>query len=165
MPWFVLAAVALASGALLLASLPLPGGRRGVWSAVGALLAATVACLAAAGTVQGHDRCDGFVFDRDRWQAAKAGDIGPLGDDEETLAMAEAAVACRTLDGRSRAEVIELLGAPGSDLDESRATEEWTVGWVNDGLGLGDAQYLTVSFSGGRVVDASLLYDEYGSAD
>lgn len=164
-PWFVLAALALAGVGLLLASVPLPVGRRSAWRALGGLLAGIVACLAAAGTVQADDRCDGFVFDRDRWQAAIAVDLGPLGDDEEALAISAALSACGTLDGLPRAEVTELLGAPDSAWDEDPATDVWSVGWVNDGIGPGDGQYLTVRFADDRAVETWLAYDEYGGGD
>lgn len=162
-PWFVLAAVALAGLLPLLASVPLPVGRRSAWRALGVLLAGIVACLATAGTVQGNDRCDGFAFDRARWQAGMAGDVGPLGDDEETLAISSALAACGTLDGLPRTEVVRLLGPPSpNDFDLRRETLEWPVGWINDGLGLGDGQRLMVAFRDGRAIDTSLMMSEYG---
>ena len=97
------------------------------------------------------DRCDDFRFTAERWREARSRD----GSEDDVQRMAEAIVACRTLEGRTRSETGELLGRTD---DMQDPTWTYPLGTVNDLIGPGDGKALYVHFGGdGRVRRADLL--------
>lgn len=153
----VYVAVALIAIALLLAAIPLPvsevAARTLVVTCVGpAALLVGGAVLVQETTVG----CGGHELDAARWQA----DVRRGGTDE-TLSMAAALVRCDTLDGATRAEVRELLGRPDR-FASTRSRWGWNVGTVNDALGPGDGEVMSVAFDrDDRVHDTRLMYGGY----
>lgn len=148
------AAAAVLGCALVLASIPLPLGRRaGAALVAGVVAVAAVLGLGAAVLHAGPQGCGHFRFDRERWQA----DV-PRGGSDATLSIAAALVRCRTLDGAPRAEVRALLGRPNGYSSPSPASWSWNVGTVNDGIGPGDGEFLTVTFRRDRVRGARLFW-------
>lgn len=107
---------------------------------VGALLCAGVAATA----LQAKPfACSLYSLDHESW--ADAG-----GDDKQQIA--ETLLRCDTLTGKSASEVQEMFG-PGP----SGRARKLYLGTVNDLLGPGDAQILTISFGDdGRVSSARL---------
>ena len=98
--------------------------------------------------------CDSYSFDRSEWRYEQNRGI----DDDSREHQAEALAECGALEGKTHAEVAELLG----DGDrEPRRTWRYHAGWVNDGIGPGDGQTLYVRFgSDGRVERATLAYPQ-----
>jgi hypothetical protein len=98
----------------------------------------------------GSSDCDGYELDRDAWFA----------DVDRDEAAADL-VRCRTLVGRSRAGALRMLGSPSNLGREFRRPDQasYAAGVVNDGIGPGDGQVLTVRFgTDDRVIGAHLLY-------
>jgi hypothetical protein len=94
--------------------------------------------------------CDSFAFDPGEW--ADAG-----GDGREH--QAEALVECGSLVGLRRNEVMDLLGQPTKPGDRNGSVR-FSAGWVNDGIGPGDAQDLHVTYNANRVAAAELTYPQ-----
>ncbi|MDW5597125.1 hypothetical protein VSS74_22455 [Conexibacter stalactiti] len=159
--WLGEGTAALGGAFLLLASVPLPLPRRAARWALAALAVVVSACgLATAVVYAGPDGCGSFAVDRERWLAGAVD--SPSGDDRDRERIADAIVRCDALDGMTIAEVRAALGPEAEgDPDIGAHTRGWPVGWVNDGIGPGDEQYLEVQFADGRVAEASLRYDEY----
>lgn len=150
-------AVALIAIALLLAAIPLPvsdvAARTLVVTCVGPAVLLVGGAVVVQDTTVG---CGGYELDAARWRA----DVRRGGTDE-TLAMAAALVRCDTLDGTTRAEVRELLGRPDRFVS-SRPRWGWYVGTVNDALGPGDGEVMSVDFDAAdRVRDTRLMYGGY----
>jgi hypothetical protein len=147
-------AVALVAIALLLAAVPLPVSDVAVRTLIVTCVGPAVLLVGGAVVVQDTAvGCGGYRLDRARWQA----DV-PRGGSDATLAIAAALVRCDTLDGTPRAEVRELLGRPDPYVS-SRASWGWNVGTVNDAMGPGDGEIMSVRFgSGDRVRDTTLMY-------
>lgn len=80
--------------------------------------------------------CGEFQFDAAAWRAD--GRDGHKGRRDA----AELLHRCKTLRGRSQAEVSELLGRP----EYSRKRSPWSYAAGDDGSGLGDADYLVIHF-------------------
>jgi hypothetical protein len=152
--WLVLVAGALVCLAVLVVAAP------GWLSSAATRIVATVAALAggaalvtAAATEAGVSCADARV-DRATWQAALRDDRVATVTYGERLAAA--IVECGLLDGRAREEVRQALGRP---YPAGRNRWTWEVGWVNDGLGPGDGQTLTVYFDrDGRVSRSTLAH-------
>jgi hypothetical protein len=154
--WLAVAVAALLVLAALLACLGLPVRRAAIATAIALLGAAGVAGVAGAVVSASADDCGGFRFSPERWRQAI--DRGGGREEDEAVALADALVRCRTLDGRTRADVRRLLGRPHRS---SPSTWTWSIGWVNDFLGPGDAEALSVRFGGrgrARVTAVSRLY-------
>jgi hypothetical protein len=92
--------------------------------------------------------CDDYAFDAGEWA-----DDGDDGREQQ----AEALVECGTLLGLRRSEVTGLLGQSTKPGDRN-ASVRLSAGWVNDGLGPGDAQQLHLTYDADRVVSAELTY-------
>lgn len=146
---------ALVAIALLLAAIPLALSK--LAAGVLVMTCAGEAALLAGGAVLVRETtvgCSGYELDGARWQREVPG-----GGNDATLGMAAALARCDTLDGSTRAEVRELLGRPPQ---ASRREWSWQVGWVNKSYGLGDGEYMTVTFDGqGRVRGTHLARGGY----
>ena len=94
--------------------------------------------------------CDSYAFDADEWA-----DDGDDGREHQ----AEALVECGSLLGLRRGEVTDLLGQPTKPGDRNGSVR-FSAGWVNDGLGPGDAQQLHVTYDADRVAAAELTYPQ-----
>ena len=153
-PWLVLGAAALASLAVLVAAAPRWLPRPATMLVAAVALLGSVAALVTAATAEAGVSCADARLDRATWRAALRDDRHRTVTDGERISAA--IVDCGLLDGRSRDEVRRLLGPP---YPEGMDPWSWLVGWVNDGLGPGDGQELTVHFDGdGRVTRATLTY-------
>lgn len=153
-PWLVLLGGALVALALLVAVAPrwLPRVLAMSLALVGAIGGSGAVAVALA--VQESTTCDDVEVDRERWRAARADQRGGTVTDDERIA--GAIVECDLLDGLSRREVRAKLGRPDH---AGRERWTWVAGEVNDGLGPGDGQELSVRFDDDdRVVRAALLY-------
>lgn len=148
------AAAAIAGVALLLAALPLAASRKRAAAVLGGTVAAGAAVALAVGAVAyADDGCDGYRPDRAQWLR----DLRDGGNDGAARVAAKL-LRCRTLDGKTRAEVVAMLGPGQRSIWEAPPTMAWTVGLVNDYMGPGDGQYFTVTFQRGWV-DKVMLSD------
>ena len=94
--------------------------------------------------------CDSYAFDAGEWA-----DDGDDGREHQ----AEALVECGSLFGLRRNEVTGLLGQPTKPGDRNGSVR-FSAGWVNDGIGPGDAQHLHVTYDADRVKAAELTYPQ-----
>lgn len=137
--WIALAAGAALLIATLIAALPLDERDTVLAVVAGALaLAGLGGAGAAVAIAAGPSSCERFEPNRAAWT-----------HDRERVA--EGLVRCRTLVGRSERDVQQLLGG-------KRARERWHVGYADEFIGFGHQQSLLVTWSGGRVRSARLLY-------
>lgn len=158
--WLFVVAASSAVLAAVVAAVPRArrGRRYAVAAGVGLAALAVLASGSAVAVGITADRCGDFRFDGAAWRGALARD--DASDDAER--MAEALVRCRVLVGGTRHDVRRLLG---TTRDMKGRTWTYDVGWVNDGLGPGDAQELLVHFSrSGRVRRSQLLWPQASSA-
>jgi hypothetical protein len=88
--------------------------------------------------------CDDFEFDRQAWLNEPYEGWAAPRTITERERQGSALIRCGTLQGMPRAEVEAMLGKGFVGKNTSRA--RYYVGWVNDGLGVGDGFDLTVDY-------------------
>jgi hypothetical protein len=105
------------------------------------LIAVCVAGVMAAGALAYavYEWADGPEFSPTEWREARARDSEHLDD------LATDAVESDALIAKSRPELRRMLGRPDRVRGPDRVWE-WDIGWINDGIGPGDAGTLRIRF-------------------
>jgi hypothetical protein len=106
-------------------------------------------------------RCVGLDANQDAWTLGSERGNGALSDEhDERLKEADKLADCDLLVGKTKAEVLDLLGEPDTNGADHGRVMRLFAGEINDYLGPGDGADLTVYFDqAGRVVRAESPYD------